>query len=74
MADTLSIIDARKDKRSIRLEWSDGHISNFNYLWLRDNCPSDIHPTARERTFNLITVSEDIHPETFLFLIIILYL
>lgn len=65
MADTLSIIDARKDKRSIRLEWSDGHISNFNYLWLRDNCPSDIHPTARERTFNLITVSEDIHPETF---------
>ena len=51
MADTLSIIDASKDRRSIRLEWSDGHISNFNYLWLRDNCPSDIHPTAKGKDF-----------------------
>ena len=65
MTSNLSIIDAKKNKRDITLKWSDGHISQFNYLWLRDNCPSEIHPTARERTFNLLTVSENIHPEEF---------
>ena len=67
MSEKLSIKEAKKDIRDFIVEWNDGHISQFNYLWLRDNCPSDIHPTARERTFNLLTVSENIQPKEFSF-------
>ena len=65
MTNRLSILEAKKNNRDFIVEWNDGHISQFNYLWLRDNCPSEIHPTARERTFNLLTVTENIQPETF---------
>ena len=65
MTNKLSILEAKKENRDFIVEWNDGHISQFNYLWLRDNCPSEIHPTARERTFNLLTVTENIAPEKF---------
>ena len=65
MENEIKILNAEKKDRSIEIEWSDGNISGYNFLWLRDNCPSEIHPTARERTFNLLTVSESIHPESF---------
>ena len=65
MTNKLSILEAKKENRDFIVEWNDGHISKFNYLWLRDNCPSEIHPTARERTFNLLTVTENIAPEKF---------
>ena len=65
MTNKLSILEAKKENRDFIVEWNDGHISQFNYLWLRDNCPSEIHPTARERTFNLLTVTENIAPENF---------
>ena len=65
MVSEIKILNAEKKERSIKIEWSDGNISDFNFLWLRDNCPSEIHPTARERTFNLLTVSESIYPESF---------
>ena len=65
MESEIKILNAEKKERSIEIEWSDGNISDYNFLWLRDNCPSDIHPTARERTFNLLTVSESIHPKSF---------
>ena len=59
------ITSVRKNGRSLLIDWSDGLKSSYNFLWLRDNCPSDIHPTARERTFNLLTVSENIYPTSF---------
>jgi gamma-butyrobetaine dioxygenase len=65
MESEIKILNAEKKERSIEIEWSDGNISDYNFLWLRDNCPSEIHPTARERTFNLLTVSESIHPKSF---------
>ena len=57
-----NIID--KDK-ALEVEWSDGKKSDFNYIWLRDNCPSDIHPTARERQFNLKDITKNIRPESY---------
>ena len=63
MNDNLSILSAENNGKSIIVEWSDGEKSKFNFLWLRDNCPAEVHPTARERTFNLLTVTEDIHPK-----------
>ena len=65
MNDNLSILSAENNGKSIIVEWSDGEKSKFNFLWLRDNCPAEVHPTARERTFNLLNVSENIHPKAF---------
>ena len=47
---------------SVNIEWEDNQISHFHFLWLRDNCPSNEHPDARQKVFNIINVSEDIHP------------
>ena len=54
-------IERKKDHLSIH--WSDNHKSKFHFLWLRDNCPSAIHPTANMRVFNLLTVSKNIFPK-----------
>jgi gamma-butyrobetaine dioxygenase len=47
---------------AVDIEWDDGEISHFHFLWLRDNCQSGMHPDARMRVFNLLDVSEKIHP------------
>ena len=65
MNQTIKINDVSNNDSSLIVKWSDGELSTFNYLWLRDNCPSDVHPVARERLFNIITVSENIKPETY---------
>ena len=56
MNENPSISSLKKNGKSILIDWSDGEQSKFNFLWLRDNCPSEVHPTARERTFNLLNV------------------
>ncbi len=48
----------------IRLHWADGDVGCFPFLWLRDNCPSGVHPQAGERTFDLLSVSAGIAPVT----------
>ena len=65
MSENISITSVNKNGKSILVDWSDGFQSKYNFLWLRDNCPSEVHPTARERTFNLLTVSENIHPKNY---------
>ncbi|NWJ22344.1 DUF971 domain-containing protein, partial [Marine Group I thaumarchaeote] len=45
MATAISKVSANGS--SLDVEWSDGEKSSFNFLWLRDNCPSEIHKTAR---------------------------
>ena len=32
-------------------------------MWLRDNCPSAIHPTANMRIFNILSVTKNIFPK-----------
>ena len=29
-----------KGRSYLKIKWSDGEESKFNYLWLRDNCPT----------------------------------
>ena len=48
-------------QQGLDLIWSDGKRSHFHYLWLRDNCPSTLHPDTRERVFDQLSVSADIH-------------
>jgi gamma-butyrobetaine dioxygenase len=44
------------------LIWSDGSQSRFNFLWLRDNCPTTLHPDTQERVFDQLSISANIHP------------
>ena len=65
MIQSISIKSVVKKEKTIEVVWSDGKKSNFHFMWLRDNCPADIHPTARERLFNLMSVTENISPESY---------
>ena len=47
---------------SVDILWNDTKVSRFHFLWLRDNCPTAFHPDTRMRQFNLLNVSEYIHP------------
>ena len=54
-----------KNGSGLNIEWTDGKKSNFNFMWLRDNCPLDMDEDTRERTFNILEVSENIHPKNY---------
>ena len=45
---------------SLDILWTDGEKSNFNYLWLRDNCPTAHDKDSRHRMFNILEVSTGI--------------
>ena len=53
-------IEKKRDHLSIK--WGDNFESKFHFMWLRDNCPTAIHPTANMRVFNILTVSKNIFP------------
>ena len=60
-----SIKKIRIAKKTLNIDWFDGEKSKFHFMWLRDNCPYGAHPTARQRTFNFLTVSKKIYPKKY---------
>ena len=62
---TVKLQSATQKPNCLELNWNDGKVARFHFLWLRDNCPSNLHPDTQERVFNQLTVSENIHPEHF---------
>ena len=50
------------ESSALKTIWTDGKTSTFHYFWLRDNCPSNFHPDTHERVFDLLSVSDEIHP------------
>ena len=60
---TVKAIERKRNYLSIK--WGDNFKSRFHFLWLRDNCPTAIHPTANMRVFNILTVSKSIFPKEF---------
>ena len=50
---------------SLDIFWTDGEKSNFNYLWLRDNCPTAHDKDSRHRMFNILKVSTSIKAKNF---------
>ncbi len=58
---TVKKIEKKHDHLSI--SWNDNFRSKFHFLWLRDNCPTAIHPSANMRVFNILTVSKKIFPK-----------
>ena len=60
MIENYFIKNVSKNGTSLEVEWSDGIKSQFNYMWLRDNCPTAHDPDSRHRMFNILNVSENI--------------
>ena len=59
----LSIKKIEKNKSNLNIEWSDGEKSNFNYFWLRDNCPTAHDKDSNHRMFNILETSKDLIAE-----------
>jgi len=53
-----------KNGSALDVEWSDGEKSNFNFMWLRDNCPTAHDKDSRHRMFNILEISTNIEPKT----------
>ena len=62
---TIAISKVSKNGSSLNVEWSDGEISSFNYMWLRDNCPTAHDKDSRHRMFNILNVSQNINPKNY---------
>ncbi len=60
-----SISKLEKNSNYLKVIWDDGEESKFNYLWLRDNCPSVHDKDSRHRMFNILNVSTNISPKTY---------
>ncbi len=60
-----SISKVEKNSTYLKVIWNDGEESKFNYLWLRDNCPTAHDKYSRHRMFNILKVSKDINPKNY---------
>ena len=62
---TVNISKISQNGSGLDVEWNDGEKSNFNFMWLRDNCPTVRDKDSRHRMFNLLEVSTNISPKQF---------
>ncbi len=62
---TINISKVFAKNSSLEVLWNDGEKSNFNYLWLRDNCPTAHDKDSRHRMFNILKVSTSIKAKDF---------
>lgn len=60
-----AVVRLHAGERTVRLEWGDGHVSDFHYVWLRDNCGCARcrHPQTLERIFDPFEVPGEPRPE-----------
>ncbi len=58
----LTLQSASLIDHALLLTWNDGKKASFHFLWLRDNCPTALHPETKERVFDQLSVTSDIHP------------
>jgi len=58
-----SITNIEKNNSYLKIIWSDGEESKFNFMWLRDNCPTAHDKDSRHRMFNILNVSERLNPK-----------
>ena len=61
----INISKVSSNDTSLNVMWNDGEKSNFNFLWLRDNCPTAHDKDSRHRMFNILKVSTDIKAKDF---------
>ena len=58
-----TIVSAEARERWVQVDWSDGRVSHFHHMWLRDNCPCTecVHQGTKEQMFELVSVSPNVH-------------
>ncbi len=56
----MTVVDQLREQRMLRVTWPDGTQANFPFIWLRDNCPSALHPETQERMQDLLAIPADI--------------
>jgi len=61
-----SITNIEKNNSYLKISWSDGEESKFNYMWLRDNCPTAHDKDSRHRMFNILEVSKSLNPKKYM--------
>jgi len=61
----INISKVSQNGSGLDIEWNDGRKSNFNFMWLRDNCPTARDKDSRHRMFNLLKISTNIKPKQF---------
>ena len=61
-----SISSIEKNSSYLKIIWSDGEESKFNYMWLRDNCPTAHDKDSRHRMFNILSVSNELNPKKYM--------
>jgi len=60
------IKNIEKNNSYLKISWSDGEESKFNYMWLRDNCPTAHDKDSRHRMFNILEVSKSLNPKKYM--------
>ena len=60
-----SISKIEKNSSYLKIIWNDGEESKFNFMWLRDNCPTAHDKDSRHRMFNILSVSTNINPKKY---------
>jgi len=60
-----SISKIEKNSSYLKIIWNDGEESKFNFMWLRDNCPTAHDKDSRHRMFNILSVSTKINPKKY---------
>ena len=63
MAITISKVS--KNGSALKVEWSDGEESKFNFMWLRDNCPTAHDKDSRHRMFNILELSKNLNAKNY---------
>lgn len=56
-------IKIQTSDKFLTLEWVDGSLSSYHYIWLRDNCKISLDPNSGQRVNSPINIPADIHPE-----------
>jgi gamma-butyrobetaine dioxygenase len=60
----MNIANVMHGERALMVTWQDDSVTEYPYVWLRDNDPGGFHPDAGERLFDLTTIPVDIRPDT----------
>lgn len=61
----MKIANVESGERAFYVTWADRSVTEFPFIWLRDNDRDELHPDTRERVFDLTSVELDIKPESF---------
>ncbi len=59
-----AVVELHRRQRDLGMSWSDGYLSAFHYIWLRDNCPcSECRHSSGQRILDTTSIPRSISPK-----------